>query len=80
MTYTPEERAYYRGYHGGVTAVLTMLATGCGDPDCGCDPRVTDCCEEPRWTCQTRWLFDGAGEKDVLVCEHGKGCHEENAA
>ena len=59
--------------------LLDKWAEGCGDPDCGCDLVVTDCCEEPRWNCQTGVVFDSAGDPDVRLCRDGFGCNDLDA-
>lgn len=54
--------------------VLDLVMKGCSDEDCGCDLRMTDCCEDPRWECETGIIFDGAGDPDVTVCRPDYGC------
>ena len=75
MTWTPEQRAYERGYVEGVMRVLDMLRDGCGDHDCGCEPRMTDCCERPQHGCHTTVVND-----DVTVCRGDLGHHLEVAS
>lgn len=67
--WTPEERAYHRGLADAYHLVLDKIAQGCPE-DCGemC-LTFTDCCEEPRWKCETR-LVNG----DVTVCAWNAGC------
>lgn len=67
---------YDSGYVDGASAVIAMLNQDCGDPDCGCDPILTDCCLPPRWTCQTTLIYDTAGDPDVRLCDPGHGCQE----
>lgn len=68
------QREFATGYRSGIEAVLRMLNTGCEDGIDQCIIRITDCCEEPRWGCQTKIVLDGAGETDVTVCIDGYGC------
>lgn len=66
-------RARYAAY----THVLDLIKTGC--PDCGEVCLVMpDCCEEPRWECETTIVYDSAGDPDVRVCRAGTGCDVDN--
>lgn len=35
---------------------------------------VTDCCEVPRFVCETGTVLDGAGAPDVTACKARMGC------
>jgi hypothetical protein len=67
--WTPEERAYERGKSDAYVHVLKMIDEGCSN-QCGevC-LTMTDCCEGPRWGCETR-VQNG----DVTVCHWRAGC------
>jgi hypothetical protein len=45
-----------------------------GHPVDGCEPVFTDCCDVPRWECQTFVVLDGAGDPDVRTCVAERGC------
>lgn len=47
--------------------------------DCGCSPVPTDCCDDPRWECETTVLLDANGDPDVRACKRGFGCDTEEA-
>jgi hypothetical protein len=65
---SPEERAHKHGKLDAFEHVLAMIADGCPN-DCGeiC-LTLTDCCEEPRWECETRMQYD------IRVCHWTAGC------
>lgn len=63
-------------YHAYLHA-LDLLRDGCGEDGCGCDLRMTDCCDVPRWTCQTGIVYDSAGDPDVIICRRDHGCEAE---
>lgn len=48
--------------------------------DCGCSLRETDCCDQPRWTCETAAALDSNGDVDVVVCKRGFGCDDDSDA
>ena len=72
----PTCRAIRSVRYNTTKALLDKLAEGCGDEGCGCDLVMTDCCEEPRWNCQTGIVFDSAGDPDVQLCRDGFGCND----
>jgi hypothetical protein len=40
----------------------------------GCEPVMTDCCDVPRWECQTFVVLDSNGDPDVRSCVADRGC------
>lgn len=69
--------AIRRARHAAYRHALGLIEKGC--PDCGESCLVfTDCCEEPRWECETGLVFDSAGDPDVRLCRAGTGCDADN--
>lgn len=69
--------AMRRARDAAYTRVLDLVKAGC--PDCGEVCLVaTDCCEEPRWKCETGIVYDSAGDPDVRLCRAGSGCDVDN--
>lgn len=42
--------------------------------DCGCSLVEVDCCDVPRWECETAVWLDANDDPDVRVCKRGFGC------
>lgn len=47
---------------------LTEADKTCGQSGCGCEQSIAECCDQPRWGCQTTL------REDITLCLQGRGC------